>query len=291
MAEALHRRNPSDYTDPNHKPEIALALSDFEAFCGFKPLDKISELFNLEPLQGFLPPVRKPSFDDQVLKHVVKQILSASEDTIKKTTDALVQIPKEKFGEDAYIPELIPRLVEQYDKCDPGIIVALITMNYFRLKPGESIYIPADGIHAYLSGDIIECMARSNNVLNSGFCPRADRNVELFVSCLTFTPHGADECILRSQPFERSKEGKTKMFAPPLSEFNILDTDLGKGESESLSKINGPSVLLVAKGTGTMKAEGKEFKLSDGYVFFVGQGTDLEFQAESGLRLFTAFVE
>jgi mannose-6-phosphate isomerase len=41
-------------------------------------------------------------------------------------------------------------------------------MNFLTLNPGEAIYIPADGIHAYLSGDIIECMARSNNVLNSG---------------------------------------------------------------------------------------------------------------------------
>ena len=54
--------------------------------------------------------------------------------------------------------------------------MALVTMNYLVLDKGDSIYIPADGIHAYLSGDIIECMARSNNVLNTGFCPTADRN-------------------------------------------------------------------------------------------------------------------
>ena len=51
-----------------------------------------------------------------------------------------MQLPKEAFGEDGYIPEMIPRLSKQYDKTDPGIVVALITMNYLRLQPGQSIY-------------------------------------------------------------------------------------------------------------------------------------------------------
>ena len=29
------------YPDPNHKPEMALALSDFEALCGFLPLEQL----------------------------------------------------------------------------------------------------------------------------------------------------------------------------------------------------------------------------------------------------------
>ena len=101
---------------------------------------------------------------------------------------------------------MIPRLSKQYDKTDPGIVVALITMNYLRLQPGQSIYIPADGTQVYLYGDTIECMARSNNVLNTGFCPSADRNsVDVFCSVLTFTPHNAEEAILPSGKSRRSK--------------------------------------------------------------------------------------
>ena len=33
------------YKDPYHKPEIAIALTDFEGLCGFRPLQEI---------QGFL---------------------------------------------------------------------------------------------------------------------------------------------------------------------------------------------------------------------------------------------
>jgi mannose-6-phosphate isomerase len=292
MASQLHKRNPDQFTDPNHKPEIALALGDFEAFCGFKPLKDIESLLQLPPLQAFLPPVKKPEFDDQSLKHVVKAMLEASDDAVRKTNDALMEIPKEKFGKYSYIPEMIPRLAEQYDKADNGTLVALITMNYLQLKAGDSIYIPADGIHAYLSGDIIECMARSNNVLNTGFCPRADRDsVEMFISCLTFTPHDVKECMLPSTKFSKSKNGKSKLYAPPLSEFSMFATDLADGESDTIDKIEGPSIMIVTEGEGTLKADGKEYKLSAGYIFFVGQGTEIEFSATKALKAFTAFAE
>lgn len=35
LAERLHAQRPEVYKDPNHKPEMALSLTDFEALCGF----------------------------------------------------------------------------------------------------------------------------------------------------------------------------------------------------------------------------------------------------------------
>lgn len=291
LAAELHRRDPDQFTDPNHKPEIALALSDFEAFCGFKPLADVERLMQLPPLQGFLPEVKKPTFDDQTLKHVVKTMLEASEEVIEKTNDALLQIPVEQFGKDSHIPKLIPRLSEQYDKTDNGTVVALITMNYLQLKKGDSIYIPADGIHAYLSGDIIECMARSNNVLNTGFCPKAERSsIDLFTSCLTFTPHSIEESMLRPQKYDGSKNDKTQIYAPPLSEFNVLSTQLGEGEEETIRAIDGPSMFIVTKGDGLLNADDKEHKLSEGYIFFVAHGVEMNFKATKGLELYNFYT-
>ena len=292
MAAKLHKEDPSQFTDPNHKPEIALALTDFEAFCGFKPLETISSTFNLETLQKFLPEGKSTPFDDKALKHIVETILKADDQTIANTQDALQTLPKENFGKEAHIPELLPRLQSQYDKTDPGTLVALLTMNYLQLKPGESIYIPADGIHAYLSGDIIECMARSNNVLNSGFCPRAERNsVDTFMRCLTFRPHSAEEAILESRGFDRSRYGKTRLYAPPMSEFDMLAVELEDGEKEGIGELGGPSIMVVTKGEGRLKAGGKEYELGEGYVYFVGKDTELQFEATKGLQIFTAFVE
>lgn len=40
QAEHLHATRPDIYKDPNHKPEIAIALTDFSALCGFRtPLE------------------------------------------------------------------------------------------------------------------------------------------------------------------------------------------------------------------------------------------------------------
>lgn len=35
LAEQLHLNQGNVYKDPNHKPEMALALTNFEALCGF----------------------------------------------------------------------------------------------------------------------------------------------------------------------------------------------------------------------------------------------------------------
>lgn len=73
-------------------------------------------------------------------------------------------------------------------------------MNFMTLSAGDAIYIPADAPHAYLSGDIIECMARSNTAINTGFCPRAHRdNIDLFTSALAFGPQSAEEPELPSK--------------------------------------------------------------------------------------------
>lgn len=36
QAEHLHATQPDIYKDPNHKPEISIALTDFSALCGFR---------------------------------------------------------------------------------------------------------------------------------------------------------------------------------------------------------------------------------------------------------------
>ena len=70
-------------------------------------------------------------------------------------------------------------------------------MNYVVLQPGEAVYVPADGVHDWLSGDTVECMARSDNLINTGFCPRADKdNIDLFTSALKFDSYSAEQSKL-----------------------------------------------------------------------------------------------
>jgi len=41
VAKKLHAANPTTYADDNHKPELAIALTPFEALCGFRPKQEI----------------------------------------------------------------------------------------------------------------------------------------------------------------------------------------------------------------------------------------------------------
>ena len=48
-AERLHLQQPDVYKDSNHKPELAIALSPFEALCGFRPINEIKCYIEIVP--------------------------------------------------------------------------------------------------------------------------------------------------------------------------------------------------------------------------------------------------
>ena len=39
----LHKEFPNLYSDSNHKPEMAIALSPFLGLCGFRPIDQVAK--------------------------------------------------------------------------------------------------------------------------------------------------------------------------------------------------------------------------------------------------------
>lgn len=220
-------------------------------------------------------------------------MLKASPEKVSSTIKELQIIPESLFGRDSHIPGLLVRLSKQYTPSDNGNLVAAILMNYMILGPGDSVFVPADSIHAYLEGDIVECMARSDNVINSGFCPKTERdNVDLFGQALTFVPHNADDARLPRQKSDKGMKGKTDVFAPPMEEFDMLCTCLGAGEEETHKAILGPSLMIVTKGCGSMKIPGNQtIEMKEGFVYFVGQGVALDFHSQKGIAFYRAYTE
>ena len=291
LSKQLHKEDPEKFSDENHKPEIAVALSDFEAFCGFKPKADIKMLLDLEPLQQF--DSDKGKWSNDTLRNVCKSMLMASEETTASVMKALGDTPKGKLGNQAYIVDLVPQLIDQYGATDSGSLVALCLMNFLTFKPGEAIWIPADGIHAYLRGDIVECMARSNNVLNTGFCPRGDRdNIDTFVKALTFQQHDPEKPLLERSKCDHTSTGKSYMFHPPMSEFNMIVTELKSGETDSLKAVAGPSIMFMTSGQGKMKADDKEYEIQAGYNYFIGQGVEVSYESSSqDFAVYRAYAE
>ncbi|KAL5359136.1 RmlC-like cupin domain-containing protein [Aspergillus floccosus] len=291
LAEKLHQEDPQKFGDPNHKPEIAVALSKFELFAGFKTLQETEALMKLKPLQRFVP-ANQP-FDDDALRQICKAFLTLAPEVVAETIEGLVSLPEAQFGSQQYIPRMLERLRAQYSEFDNGNLVAALLMNYMMIEPGEAVCVPADGIHAWLYGDIVECMARSDNVLNTGFCPRPARDsVDLFARALTFKSHSREDVYLPRARSDKGEKGKTELYAPPFSEFNVLATRLSAGESEAHKAVSGPSLLIVTEGNGRMQApDGKSFDLQEGYVYFVGQGVSLEFATDKSLTVYRPYAE
>lgn len=291
LAAQLHKENPEKYGDKMHKPEIAIALSKFELFAGWKPLKDIKALFELNHLAKFIH--KSGTWNDETLRQVCKALLSAPAKEVEQTVKDLQGVPESQFGAHSYIPSLLGRLSKQYGAGDNGNLVAALLMNYMTLGPGDSVFVPADSIHAYLEGDIVECMARSDNVINTGFCPAADRDsVELFGEALSFVPHNAQDALLPRKKSDKGLNGKTDVYAPPISEFSVLCTTLGPGEKETHKAILGPSLMIVTKGSGLMNIPGDQaVELKEGFVFFVGQGIALDFATDKGLSVYRAYAE
>ncbi|KAI9371945.1 RmlC-like cupin domain-containing protein [Aspergillus egyptiacus] len=291
LAEQLNLVDPENFSDPNHKPEIAVALTEFELFAGFKPLSDIEALMKIKPLDQYVH--GHATFDDGLLRQICKTFLSLPPETVAETVKQLSTMPLGLFGEHKYIPGLLERLSKQYSESDNGTLVAALLMNYLTLQPGEAVCVPADSLHAYLRGDILECMARSDNVLATGFCPRASRNnVDLFARALSFEPHNVDEAKLAQRKSERGELGKTVEYAPPFSEFNVLATSLRAGEKERHKPVGGPSIIVVTSGSGDMViSDEKKLDLQSGYVFFVGEGVELEFSTSNGMDLYRPYAE
>ena len=165
QAKAAFAAGNKNYRDDQHKPETIVAISEFEALCGFKTDQQIRELF--EDILSY--PITPE------LAHAVNHWLEIFAQGLQPLFSHLLHARGE-FSEiglslaaladfDSRF-ELAAKLNSQHPG-DPGVAVALL-MNYVRLQPGQALALPAGNVHAYLSGLGVEVMAASDNVLRGG---------------------------------------------------------------------------------------------------------------------------
>ena len=81
------------------------------------------------------------------------------------------------------LQELILRLHGDYPN-DRGVLCPLL-LNYVKLSAGEAFFMGPNEPHAYLSGDCVECMALSDNVVRAGLTPKF-QDVETLCSMLHY---------------------------------------------------------------------------------------------------------
>lgn len=311
LAEQLHARNPKNYPDDNHKPEMAIAITPFEGLCGFRPLGEISHFFDtVEPLRDLVGEETVNEFNKIVvdgdegvsdikkaaLKKAFGALMSSSAESISEHIPKLVALA-EKEGSDfagggvastpgATLAELVVRLNGQFEN-DIGLFV-LFFLNFVTLEPGEAMFLVADDIHAYVSGDIMECMAASDNVVRAGFTPKF-KDVDTLVDMLTYkyapideqkmTPTDYPYVTLNRQAY--SSGSAVQLYDPPIEEFAVARSVLrGDGSKATFDPLDGPSIIICTSGKGTISVGPTSHEMKEGYVFFVGATAECVLQSE-----------
>ncbi|KIY67218.1 mannose-6-phosphate isomerase [Cylindrobasidium torrendii FP15055 ss-10] len=296
-AEQLHAQLPDIYKDDNHKPELALALTPFQALCGFPPLPDIAKNFSSVPeLAALIPPTILETFlrisssstptgqdEKNALKDLFAALMTAETSTIQRNLDTLIA-RYTALESPSPLESLVIRLNSQFPG-DIGVFCAFI-LNYVTLSPGEAIFLGAGEPHAYVAGDIIECMANSDNVIRAGLTPKL-RDIPNLVSGLTYNCADAQEQVVRPTEFAQN----SLLYDPPIPEFSVVRVSLdGKGE-ESHRAVDGPSIVLITEGKGTIAWGDESLELGLGDVAFVGANTPVTVKTEDGLIAFRALVE
>ncbi|SCU84161.1 LAFA_0D08504g1_1 [Lachancea sp. 'fantastica'] len=312
LAKELHLNDPKNYPDDNHKPEMAIAVTDFEGFCGFKPLAEIADELKRIPelrnvvgedvsekfIKNFKESPQEGSPEDvenkALLQSVFNKVMTASEETITTNARALIQRAQNSPADfnKMDLPDLLIRLNEQFPD-DVGLFCGGLLLNHCRLNAGEAIFLRAKDPHAYISGDIIECMAASDNVVRAGFTPKF-KDVSNLVDMLTYAYDSVEDQKMKLEGFPRSSgDGKTILYNPPIEEFAVLETTFENGPgARKFEGLNGPSIVITTKGTGHIQHGDVKLAAEPGYVFFIAPHTEVEFVAsDNKFTTYRAFVE
>ena len=259
--DAPHR----SYRDRNHKPELVYALTTFEALSGFRAPRRAAELLaGLEaPLTKSLHAHLAQHPSPEGIRRVFTALLAPETRPGADAVDQVAEACRRRLDLGSPSPRAdrtVVQLAEAYPG-DPGVVTSLL-LNPVTLQPGEAMFVPAGGVHAYLKGVAVEIMASSDNVLRAGLTPKHIDVPELLrnVDYVAAPP-------IRIAP--ETFYGSTRVFYAPVDDFELSVTDVVDDGVHPLPG-RGPRVLLCLEGAVRVVPEtGEELELVAGRAAFV----------------------
>ena len=197
-----------NYCDPQHKPELLVALSDVTALCGFRPIEDVRSdlqlLISVAPEGAPADALRDiaallgGSDHEKARKRFLDWALAQREESsgdvvgavwtvtgiARAHADAGALVPSEVSPEDEASRLSSEVAATLTDHMGAGRLAALrnlaaahpgdpgilvsLLLHLVHLAPGQAVYLGARQLHAYLSGIAVEVMASSDNVLRAG---------------------------------------------------------------------------------------------------------------------------
>lgn len=311
---------------------MTIAITPFEGLCGFRPLAEIAHFLKaVAPLRQLVGEDAASQFEstikDQedsedpavtqknkdVLRAAFTSLMQSSPESIEAASKELIaaaQDSPDSFGTSPSMPDtnpsnpaelaaIITRLNGQFPN-DIGLFVFFF-LNFVTLSPGEAMFLKADDIHAYISGDIIECMASSDNVVRAGFTPKF-RDVSTLTDMLTYSYAPIEEQKLEPADYPYvilnvpaySSGSTSLLYDPPIEEFSVVKTELKRvGAKATFDGLAGPSIVICTGGTGKITVGHKTEEIKEGYVYFVGATAEciIESTDEGDFTTFKAFCD
>lgn len=258
------------FKDDQHKPEMVVALSQFEGLAGFRTPRTILDV--LDGLDGELVEgVRAALLRDRGhdgMRAAFNHLLSArSQEECAADIEATLESVQARLAAGSPFERADRTVIDLADQHpgDPGAIASLM-LNRFSLEPGEAAFTPAGVVHAYLSGLGIEIMASSDNVLRAGLTTKLV-DEENLVACTEFAPQ---------QPFApevttAGSRGQVHTYRVPVTEFALTTADVDAAEPVSLPS-TGPRIVLCLDGDLVLDADRAESgpqRLAHGESVFV----------------------
>ncbi len=250
QARQLHARDPRHYPDAQHKPEIAIALDHLTALVGFKDFAAIQETLTQYPeIAAFIG-----AEVANAVQNAVKVSGAAQRALVRQMYAALMSHAlTDEVGLAAGLTRLTARLSSaptatehaalflktrsDYPGADVGLF-ALFFLNLVHLERGQGLFLAPGIPHAYLNGNIIECMANSDNVVRAGLTPKF-KDIPTLIDLLTYE--------LGPPPLlEVATAGKP--YRTPATEFQVSRWDWGTGEPYAIERPDAPAIWLITQG-------------------------------------------
>jgi len=160
------------FPDDWPKPEMLVALTDFEALSGFRDPAETLRLFDA---LGVDDDIMQPTFGPLRFRDGAAALAEVFLDclTMDDTRRAIlneVLAAAVRHVDDAGDVGRFARLavtLDEYHPGDPSLLAALL-LNQVTLTPGQGLHNAAGVLHSYLTGVGVEIMACSDNVLRAG---------------------------------------------------------------------------------------------------------------------------
>lgn len=236
--DAPHR----NYKDPNHKPEIIRAISEFSALCGFRPTSERMDIL-VHLIGAGVPGASELALACEAgVRGGVERIVNR--DPFASRLATALAGPSVSTGL-RHVDDALrtARTVATAFPGDPGVCLVLL-LNHVTLAPGHALAVPAGTVHAYLSGVGVEVMASSDNVLRGGLTPK---HID------------ADEFLNVVDWNERAPELLTRRSEGPMTEVRASFDDCGLTEVALDGRIglphSGPAIALVLDGEVTFSSD------------------------------------